>query len=167
MRKGVCGCWSLLLHSFRTSSDQVRRRRQIIPLVSWSASRTSPPKVHNIRSDMLHDDVSKQSSPVAILSLYVATLSHTLPHCLNVLRLQFWSPRPPTWRQWWSRQPVLGSSFGRLGGWQLDRRCWFNLRLHGLDLQVGGVEGQQGGSDVLHQLVLVHRLHLVQVEHLC
>ena len=41
------------------------------------------------------------------------------------------------------------------------------MRLHGLDLQVGGVEGQQGGSDVLHQLVLVHRLHLVQVEHLC
>ena len=154
MRKGVCGCWSLLLHSFRTSSDQVRRRRQIIPLVSWSASRTSPPKVHNIRSpDMLHDDVSKQ---------------HTLPHYLNVLRLQFWSPRPPTWRQRWSRQPVLGSSFGRLGGRQRDCwRCWSSLRLHGLDLQVGGVEGQQGGSDVLHQLVLVHRLHLVQVEHLC
>ena len=153
MRKGVCGCWSLLLHSFRTSSDQVRRRRQIIPLVSWSASRTSPPKVHNIRSDMLHDDASNP---------------HTLPHVVfNVLRLQFWSPRPPTWRQRWSRQPVLGSSFGRLGGGQRDRRCWSNLRLHGLDLQVGGVEGQQGGSDVLHQLVLVHRLHLVQVEHLC
>ena len=152
MRKGVCGCWSLLLHSFRTSSDQVRRRRQIIPLVSWSASRTSPPKVHNIRSDMLH--------------YYDASDPHTLPHVvLYVLRLQFWSARPPTWRQRWSRQSVLGSSFGRLGGRQRDRRCWSNLRLHGLDLQVGGVEGQQGGSDVLHQLVLVHRLHLVQVEH--
>ena len=41
------------------------------------------------------------------------------------------------------------------------------MLLHRLELQVGGVEGEEGGADVLHQLVLVHRLHLAKVEHFC
>ena len=41
------------------------------------------------------------------------------------------------------------------------------MLLHRLKLQVGGVEGEEGGPDVLHQLVLVHRLHLAKVEHFC
>ena len=36
-----------------------------------------------------------------------------------------------------------------------------------LEVQVGWVEGEEGGPDVLHQLVLVHRLHLAKVEHFC
>ena len=41
------------------------------------------------------------------------------------------------------------------------------MLLHRLKLQVGRVEGEEGGPDVLHQLVLVHRLHLAKVEHFC
>ena len=163
MDRNAEGCLRLLVTAVALFPDELRSsappppNHSISQLVSQQD--LARPKVHNIRSDMLHDDASKQPSHVATLShCHVATLSY-------VLRLQFWSPRPPTWRQRWSRQPVLGSSFGRLGSGQRDRRCWSNLRLHGLDLQVGRVEGQQGGSDVLHQLVLVHRLHLVQVEH--
>ena len=36
-----------------------------------------------------------------------------------------------------------------------------------LKVQVGWVEGEQGRPDVLHQLVLVHRLHFAKVEHFC
>ena len=39
------------------------------------------------------------------------------------------------------------------------------MLVHRLKLQVGGVEGEEGGPDVLDQLVLVHRLHLPKVEH--
>ena len=41
------------------------------------------------------------------------------------------------------------------------------MLLHCLEVQVGGVEGEEGGPDVLHQLVLVHWLHLAKVEHFC
>ena len=41
------------------------------------------------------------------------------------------------------------------------------MLLHRLELQVGGVEGEEGSADVLHQLVLVHWLHLAKVEHFC
>ena len=41
------------------------------------------------------------------------------------------------------------------------------MLLHRLELQVGGVEGKEGGPDVLYQLVLVHWLHLPKVEHFC
>ena len=41
------------------------------------------------------------------------------------------------------------------------------MLVHRLELQVGRVEGEEGGPDVLDQLVLVHRLHLAKVEHFC
>ena len=41
------------------------------------------------------------------------------------------------------------------------------MLVHCLELQVGWVEGEEGGPDVLDQLVLVHRLHLAKVEHFC
>ena len=41
------------------------------------------------------------------------------------------------------------------------------MLLHRLEVQVGGVEGEEGGPDVLHQLVLVHWLHLAKVKNFC
>ena len=85
MRKGVCGCWSLLLHSFRTSSDQVRCRRQIIPLVSWSASRTSLGQKSSIFDDRICCTMTQATLTRCHIVLHVAKLPHALPHyCLNM-----------------------------------------------------------------------------------
>ena len=73
-RKAEEGCLRLLVTA--VALFPVELRSSALPPPNHSISQLvsqqdlARPKVHNIRSDMLHDDVSKP---------------HTLPHCLNML----------------------------------------------------------------------------------
>ena len=93
MDRNAEGCLRLLVTAVALFPDELRSSAPPPPNHSISqlvSQQDLPrPKVHNIRSDMLHDDVSKPHTLPHCLTrchivLHVATLSHTLPHCLDM-----------------------------------------------------------------------------------